>query len=599
MAALGINVQPVPYTNSLNLPNPYHHQLAGYLSTQSTSLSHSRLKEGHSHLERGRDRPCSGSRRLPNEGEPEHMSQNSPAPGPPSSDAPQQHSRSLIEGADSSAERHASGTAANPDTHEPASTQAFSWHRSAPVEHPVPTQPRSIGVHAILNPPESAALSSTSRRSSRDGLDLPVSISPSPQQRTSSSPVARLVHPSNQHLQTDRPPLSPGTRPRRIITPVSPAARAASAAGRLNNTLPGKISVSQSPFVLEPSSGVYNIPPGPQLPEANAQSIALPGQYPQPQPPSVHSTPIFHARRTSAGPATNPSSQETSPSTPHSTYSQFGHSPPAVGPGLLQPPAAPLMKTPPFPTMDPLSRLPSVPGGPRYGEDPSYPPDVPPGLIPVTVDYKSGSRSQAEKRKANSDASRRFRNRKKQEQAMEQRIKSQEEEIRMLTEERDYYRAERDFYRETLSRTVGLGQLPARPPSPRQFRSSLNQQASESRQESWRAGEGTAGNAGSGAERDTTGQLVPQGIASAPQLAPVPPVAHGGWSSDAPSFAMPAPNVGRQSAPDDRQIRPQQPFPAPWTSGAATGNLNGGQLSQAQLTSTSAPQDPQPSGRTF
>ncbi|KAL2013321.1 hypothetical protein VTN00DRAFT_846 [Thermoascus crustaceus] len=525
------------------------------------------------------------------------MSRNSPASGPSSSDAPLQRSRGLIEGAESSAERHTSGTA---DAHEPATTQSFSWHRSAPVEPPpVPTQPRSIGVHAILNPPESTAVSSSSRRSSRDGLDLPVSISPSPRKRTSSSPVSHLIHPNNQHLQADRPPLSPGTRPRRIITPVSPAARVASAGGRFN-TLPGKISVSKSPFVLEPSSGVYNVPPGPQLPhEGNVPGMALSGRHSHPQP-SVHSTPTFHARRASAGPATNPSSQENSPRTPHSTYSQFGHSPPAVGAGMLQPSAAPLVKTPSFPSMDPLSRLPSGPGGPRYGEETplsSSPQDVPQGLIPVVVDYKSGSRSQAEKRKANSDASRRFRNRKKHELALEQKINSQAEEIRMLTEERDYYRAERDFYRESLGRTVGLGQLPARPPSPRQFRSSLNQQATEPGRESWRSGEGAAGETGGGLGRDTTEQLVPQGVASASQMAPIPPVAHGGWSTGPPPFAVPASNVGQQSSPDDRQIRQQQ-FTSPWTGGTG-GNFAGGQLSHAPLTSTSAPQDTQSSARTF
>ena len=82
-----------------------------------------------------------------------------------------------------------------------------------------------------------------------------------------------------------------------------------------------------------------------------------------------------------------------------------------------------------------------------------------PALIPCVLDMKSGSSSQAEKRKANSDASRRFRNRKRNEVQMEQKITAQQEEmrkqaeilhrhtqeIRALFQEREYYRSERDF----------------------------------------------------------------------------------------------------------------------------------------------------------
>ena len=70
--------------------------------------------------------------------------------------------------------------------------------------------------------------------------------------------------------------------------------------------------------------------------------------------------------------------------------------------------------------------------------------DTPPahGRIPVFVDLKSGSRSQAQKRKANTDASRRSRNRKKNDKAAKQRISSLSEEVRLLQEELDRCRTE-------------------------------------------------------------------------------------------------------------------------------------------------------------
>ncbi|KAG2418573.1 hypothetical protein HFD88_001674 [Aspergillus terreus] len=111
------------------------------------------------------------------------------------------------------------------------------------------------------------------------------------------------------------------------------------------------------------------------------------------------------------------------------------------------------------------------------------PPEDPPlpGLIPCIVDRKSGSSSQAEKRRANSDASRRFRDRKRNEMQMEQKIAAQQyeiqkqsdtlqrqaQEIQALLQERDFYRDECDFYREHIGRHFPDNQLPVRPASPR------------------------------------------------------------------------------------------------------------------------------------
>ncbi|KAJ5480736.1 hypothetical protein N7539_006630 [Penicillium diatomitis] len=111
-------------------------------------------------------------------------------------------------------------------------------------------------------------------------------------------------------------------------------------------------------------------------------------------------------------------------------------------------------------------------------------PDEKPGtqaMIPCLLDLKSGSSTQAEKRKANSDASRRFRNRKRNEMQLEQRLNTQQEEIqrqaetirhqaeeiRFLVSQRDHYRAERNFFREASERLDGAKYSLQRPSSPR------------------------------------------------------------------------------------------------------------------------------------
>lgn len=355
-------------------------------------------------------------------------------------------------------------------------------------------------------------------------LRRPPTLPPSPQQRDSSSPI---LAPISKSIST-KPYLQPGAGslvsppylPRRIITPVSPALRHASVGGNNNigigsvgptsnsDRSVGKVTVSQSPFVQELSAGVYSTPghgrgsSGPTATSIEYSSasryspelaVSIPGRNSQPVQLSRHSTPTFHkhSRHLSGGLATNPSSQASSPTTPQSTFSSFAPSP-SITSGIL-PPLGQTTSLPPtsldsasqspYMGMDPLSRTPSRMSGSRYVDDPHsgvvYPGPTDllsqPGshvqynggpMIPVTIDLKSGSRSQAEKRKANSDASRRFRNRKKNEAALEQRIIQLNEQLQFLTEERDFYRQERDFFRNTLSEHVDLSQLSPRPSSP-------------------------------------------------------------------------------------------------------------------------------------
>ncbi|KAE8158978.1 hypothetical protein BDV40DRAFT_291305 [Aspergillus tamarii] len=337
-------------------------------------------------------------------------------------------------------------------------------------------------------------------------------------------------------------------RSRQIISPVSPSARFVSS----GVGYPRKASASQSPLVQETRPGAYTVAPGSPLPVdlVTGQPMTVSGYQP-PVPASIHSTPTFHSRRTSANPTPNPSPQETSPTTPISTFSQFGRSSPAATTASGPQPAPSYLHSTPHTTMEPVSRLPSVVAGHKHvseepvvlpssqAENPPYP-----GMIPCILDLKSGSSSQAEKRKANSDASRRFRNRKRNELQMEQKITAQQDEIRKQTEvlqrqaqeiralmqERDFYRSERDFYREHVSRLGPSGQIPARPASPRSF------QSSDRDPQVWPRTDTTQ------RAVDTSGVPPP---ASATRAA-------GSWPS-------------RGTLADEQQARSLPQFPGPWT----------------------------------
>ncbi|TQB67688.1 hypothetical protein MPDQ_004938 [Monascus purpureus] len=378
-----------------------------------------------------------------------------------------------------------------------APAQATPWTPSAPVEPPVGRpQVRSLGVHSILNPsPATMPLTTDSpvnpggQPASRPGPQRSLSAT-TLSHPSSLSQSAHIVppHPPSQHRPSPQQPAvsSPLAHSRRILTPVSPTSRLQTAAAAVSGRNPTYPATSP----LAPQSSVTQEPPaGPYAPASAGTLANAPGGHLQGRV-SLHSTPTFHNRQIS-GPPTNPSSQENSPSTPYSAFPPFGHMPPAVGGVSVPQPTLPFPSPSPYASVDPTaSRLPGTPGGMRRVEEPSVrlgtqqPGITFQGMIPCYVDLKSGSSSQAEKRRANSDASRRFRNRKKQEQQMEQKIAAQqdeikrqsealaqkEEEIKALLKERDFYRSERDFYRESFSRSVPLSQLPNRPPSPGNLR---------------------------------------------------------------------------------------------------------------------------------
>ncbi|KAB8230892.1 bZIP transcription factor [Aspergillus alliaceus] len=182
----------------------------------------------------------------------------------------------------------------------------------------------------------------------------------------------------------------------------------------------------------------------------------------------------------------NPHSQDIIPPTCISTYSRFKRSSPAI--------SDPGNPHPPFKIMDLAHASPGIVSGRISREEtpwtgvtapPENPlPENPPllGMIPCILDLKSGLSSKAKKRKASKDSSRRYRNRKRNEMQIEQKITAQQCEIRMqldalqrqaqeiqaLQQERDFYRAECDSYREHIARLDPANQLPARPASSQQ-----------------------------------------------------------------------------------------------------------------------------------
>ncbi|KAG0159239.1 hypothetical protein PDIDSM_6760 [Penicillium digitatum] len=397
------------------------------------------------------------------------MSQDSPRAGSLSRDVAQSDDRA-------SDNDRAFISSRNPVRRPSQRPRPQSWHPYGPVEPPLEAiSSRPTGVHAILNHPKATA---DLAALSREPLSLlGPSSSPRPQ---GTSPTIR----SGYALSSQ--PLSPRSHSRPSMNPVSPSARFVGGGGRAS----GQSSVAQSPLVPhEPLMGPRLPATSSPLPiETGLRSIApLTGSQP-PTLTSLHSTTSLHSRRTSAGPGplTHPKSQETSPSTSHSAFSSYGRASPAVQNVSLAQSTPSYPTAPLYLTMDPLARpIPAM-------KDPRHQPEVPTragtpqgtplpvGMIPCVLDMRSGSSSQAEKRKANSDASRRFRNRKRNEMQLEQRLAAQQDEIQRnvetvrrqseeilsLVQQRDHYRSERDYYRDQLGRTMSLSTVPPRPASP-------------------------------------------------------------------------------------------------------------------------------------
>ncbi|KAL2814322.1 hypothetical protein BJX63DRAFT_420890 [Aspergillus granulosus] len=460
-----------------------------------------------------------------------------------------------------------------------------SWHPSAPVEPPLSSQQhRSIGVSSILNPPatDGPGVRTGSVDNGREG---PGELQQQQQQQHSSDspshsryPSSSTVHLPSPSMHSANPPpaLSPGMRSRhQSIAPVSPSSRFVGATGYF----PLKAGPGQSPLAQQ-LPGLQTVAPSSPLPMDPAPGPPLPVSGHHHHAPT-HPAPTFANHRASTNQTPTPSSKEASPTTPVSMFSQLGRSSPAIA-ATSAPQSTPLyMGSSQYAPVDPITRLPAVMGGGpwRSGEETpglSGPqPETPPlGKIPCFVDLKSGSSSQAEKRKANSDASRRFRNRKRNEMQMEQKITSQQDEIRkqaetiqkqadelrMLMEQREFYRSERDFFREQVTHFVPPAQLPARPTSPKPLWLSSEPTPSGRESSSWATPdvplkiEGAP--SGSTAHKNTTGQHAPA------SNAPAAPASRtgGSWSATSSAYSGQTERV----TPDERQTRPMPPNPGTW-----------------------------------
>ncbi|CAG8368947.1 unnamed protein product [Penicillium salamii] len=479
------------------------------------------------------------------------MSQDSQRAGSSSRESPHNDDRAIDNDRGLASNRSAS-------RRPPLRTRPQSWHPYGPVEPPLESvSSRPIGVHSILNPP-SQTPKELSTSSNRESLNLP---------GQSSSPRLQGSSPTTRSSRSLVPqPLSPRSHARPLMNPASPSARFVGGGGRTS----GQSSVAQSPLV--PQEHMM----GPRLPtsssplplEAGLRPIAsLTGTQP-PASTSLHSTPSLHSRRTSAGPGplTNPSSQETSPSTPHSTFSPFTRASPAVT-SVSLPQTATSYPTshPSYMAMEPMNRATPAPKAPRSQEEnptragTPQGSSFPPGMIPCVLDMRSGSSSQAEKRKANSDASRRFRNRKRNEMQLEQRLTAQQdeitrsvetvrrqnEEIRLLLQQRDHYRSERDFYREHLDRTMSLGALPPRPPSPGSAQPGLH--ASEGATSTWSGADAARSVSGTQASSAPKGRL--DSTHSQPGWPANPPYSSGPIKPPARSTVTPAASPSLSGGP--------------------------------------------------
>ncbi|KAL4929143.1 uncharacterized protein BDV17DRAFT_85123 [Aspergillus undulatus] len=378
--------------------------------------------------------------------------------------------------------RHADDEGFSPTSERRDSVRSrpLSWHPSAPVEPPLgSSQHRSIGVSSILNHPatEGLGVRTASVDAGRESLGEQPPLDLQTHSRFSSSSAVHLPSPSSMH-PANPPALSPGMRSHQGIAPVSPSFRSIGAGGYfapragpgqspLSQQLPGLQKVApSSPLPTDPSSGH---PP----PVSSHHHQA-----------STHSASTFASHHANTNQTPTPSPKEPSPTTPASMFSQLGRSSPALSAAPM-PQSAPLyMNSPTYAAVDPMNRLPLGMPGQRHSvseapgvDGPQSRVNAPPQMIECYIDYKSGSSTQAEKRKANSDASRRFRQRKRNDTQKDQKITTQQDEIRkqaetiqkqmdelhILREQREFYRAERDYFRDQASHFV---QIPARPTSP-------------------------------------------------------------------------------------------------------------------------------------
>ncbi|OJD21613.1 hypothetical protein ACJ73_07046 [Blastomyces percursus] len=561
VAALGIRTFPhthLDYTRATAL-QARDYTLNGFYQNQSQlpSLSYLRPSESRSIQERGKDRPCSAPRNRSLGGVQELMSKRPHASDFPSG-SPSRRVRKTV------ATTELSPRSRNDGAVEPLEPPPNRDSGPAPLTgrtcSPDPTwrtaATRSIGMQAILNPSHTLG---TGPSGSQVNRDIPVptpSTSPSPSTNPHATPTSAGLTPQSDRSvsQHDRTMYSPPPQ-RHILTARSPGVRAASI-GLSYGPARGTMTVEHYPFL--PPQQPYG-DPAMRLTMETQSSMRYSLSHPPVPSTTLPIDPHPIAGRQGSG------SQITAPGTTHTAYSTLirgSHVP--VSTNLLQQPVTSLSQPAgvPFIGEENRSRTPQD-GGSSYtfmGAQSKFasPRDIQLRLN-VPVDFDSGSRKAAEKRLKNSDASKRFRERKKvNEKEMKQEVERQKDDIKFLTEERNFYRAERDFFRTLYDREVGLHRIPPRPTSPRLRQSSAPVSESESEQpfHDRREVPGSEGH-------------VRQRTSSAPTRLPLPPMSPAqsnpyptSWSAS--TSATPISQPARSDPPSNYPttcIPPQTSFP--------------------------------------
>jgi hypothetical protein len=348
---------------------------------------------------------------------------------------------------------------------------------------------RSLGVHNILNPPESEPSGSSTPRLGTGITRSPQPLSQAPMYTTNPPlfPQGYVGQQTGTAVTAAEVQHATSTRGRKYAPLKSP--RAVSLGGRTAATRDAR----QSPFLssgggytAEPGSGpLSDVPPMP----VSAGTAQQPYSYTAGPPPRRAST------TTMSAPTRAPLSQSASPSTSIiSSYSQPSQSSPAVRHQLGQPYysgqsfGAPLQQGEATPQTGPpgtegpyMTSLPeSFFRGSQSGQNPNI------RLMPISnelggqmlieVDVQAASKMADEKRARNAGASARFRERRKQKekeasqniQKLETQLRDLERRLRDAEHDRDFYRSERDRFREFCFRNPSTREFASNvPPSPR------------------------------------------------------------------------------------------------------------------------------------
>lgn len=582
VSALWLPYPPFPTQYS---PSAIEARVGKFNASIQTSLSHLRLKKGQSRWEGERERPCSDSRDVEFFEDHNHMSQR-PTASHPQSNAPLDGRPIVPSSPQRSSQTPSAGTPAvglsygigygNTPSHNPPRSSVPAEHQGSALEAPSTEQrsSRSLGVHSILNPTEAdtASEEQIQNRDAREKAFAPSHALTSP--RNVPNPMARL--PESEYTLGRGRALSGSVsesvgwnrEPRRILTPKSPASRAAAIGTR--GIQRATIDAKQSPFLTsgrgayatEPSGLVNNeVPPIPTPPSASRYLYGLP-------PPAP--TPPLQIRSVSGGTAQAPQSQSDSPATSYSSYSQLSQTSPAPRFHLpstqsFQPPFSTARASSSEPQITLASDSPFGPAETSMGQ--SYQLmtfDTDQGPIQVPVDVQAASKMADEKRKRNAGASARFRQRRKEkEKEASQMIAKLEQQIRDLNEDRDFYRHERDYFQGLVFGSSLREQVVARPPSPQQRRALPSNRSSTSAG-GWQGAE-SRGESTRATRRRTGAYAPPFALPPPTTLAPPLPQGYGPPTSFQATFPDTRSTTGqRPSEPSSSGLpptsRPYDPF---------------------------------------